>query len=153
MNSPEPTASAIPTLSYHPRPTGFNVDTDLATMNLRAILSRQTCATGSVVRHFSLSRMSPVVVRAKETANDVNVVGTKSGLTFCLKPSIRPLATSATRKMSRPAGTENFQFNHTMIRVKDPQKSLEFYRVSTINYPSYTKVSTIVECPGNVPYR
>lgn len=31
--------------------------------------------------------------------------------------------------MPRVAGTEDFKFNHTMIRVKDAQKSLEFYQV------------------------
>ncbi|KAG8761062.1 Lactoylglutathione lyase [Serendipita sp. 396] len=30
--------------------------------------------------------------------------------------------------MSRVAGTEGFGFNHTMIRVKDPKPSLEFYQ-------------------------
>jgi len=30
--------------------------------------------------------------------------------------------------MSKPAGTEDFKFNHTMIRVKDPEESLAFYR-------------------------
>ncbi|PVG00386.1 glyoxalase I [Serendipita vermifera] len=30
--------------------------------------------------------------------------------------------------MPRAAGTEQYQFNHTCIRVKDPQKSLDFYQ-------------------------
>jgi hypothetical protein len=117
-------------------------------MNLRAILGRQTRATGGVVRHISLSRTSSVVVRAKETVNDVDVgVGStaaNSGLAFSLNLSIRLLSTSAISKMSRLAGTENFQFNHTMIRVKDPQKSLEFYQVSTANYPLSTTLPTVL---------
>ena len=27
-----------------------------------------------------------------------------------------------------PAGTEEFVFNQTMVRIKDPRKSVEFYR-------------------------
>ncbi|KAB5590349.1 Glyoxalase I [Ceratobasidium theobromae] len=29
--------------------------------------------------------------------------------------------------MARPAETSSFKFNHTMIRVKDPEKSVQFY--------------------------
>ena len=30
--------------------------------------------------------------------------------------------------VAAPAGTEEFVFNQTMIRIKDPRKSVEFYR-------------------------
>ena len=35
--------------------------------------------------------------------------------------------------MPRVAGTEGFGFNHTMIRVKDPNASLEFYQVRPLS--------------------
>lgn len=37
------------------------------------------------------------------------------------------LYTAATNSMPRTAETSSFKFNHTMIRVKDPKKSLQFY--------------------------
>ncbi|KAG8804208.1 Lactoylglutathione lyase [Serendipita sp. 398] len=40
----------------------------------------------------------------------------------------RHFSNSFVCKMSRVAGTEGFGFNHTMIRVKDPKPSLEFYQ-------------------------
>jgi catechol 2,3-dioxygenase-like lactoylglutathione lyase family enzyme len=39
--------------------------------------------------------------------------------------------------MSRVAGTEKFCFNHTMIRVKDPKASLEFYQVGPLAIGSF----------------
>ena len=37
--------------------------------------------------------------------------------------------------MPRIAGTEDFMFNHTMIRVKDPEASLKFYQVGSQLWP------------------
>lgn len=64
--------------------------------------------------------------------------------------------TASTITMTRAAGTEGFGFNHTMIRVKDPKASLEFYQVSfsRLAYDVFENTDTRgSECARNDPHR
>ncbi|KAG8818351.1 Lactoylglutathione lyase [Serendipita sp. 399] len=51
--------------------------------------------------------------------------------------------------MSRAAGTEGFVFNHTMIRVKDPKPSLEFYQACRDLYHRIISSDFLSECLGH----
>jgi hypothetical protein len=115
-------------------------------LNLRAVLRRQTCTSWSVARHGGTVSALAVVEKAgpssrwsnaRELSNlatsDVECGNPRriSSQSSPLLYKLRKYSTiNAQSNMARVAGTEQYQFNHTMIRVKDAEKSLEFYQVS-----------------------
>lgn len=56
--------------------------------------------------------------------------GRQSNIAFCLDPNGYwiELVEHGEGKQAGTTNTETYKFNHTMIRVKDPQKSLNFYQ-------------------------
>ena len=92
------------------------------------------CAFDAISRPAGLTNLRRFFVTSRAVTHTKSAK-IKAGRPCARLHSTLPLSTSnrqhlhttAANSMPRTAETSSFKFNHTMIRVKDPKKSVQFY--------------------------